>query len=207
MRHTVIAVLLFVCSTGAFAQSSIPSEPPRLVTTPPVTKTGERPRVVVAPVPEVPGGIRVVRMITTTGTDDLRRDSQVTAFFLLKDGRRIESQALNCRVVEERKACPGFANGSRHTLEWKIDPPAQVRPDEIHRFGLAFLSGRPGPLDSGDNWNLNKLEVEYVVSKPDPARNIAAGTFPLLKLTRVHRFKTNETWESEPLTLPAPVKP
>lgn len=206
MRRVPIVMLVFFMSLSSFAQN-----PPGTLEPPRPAKPKEEPRKevitkrpVVVPVPEVPGAIRLIRIIATTGSDDLRRDSELRAFLLLKDGRRIESLALNCRKVREETVCPSFPNGSRRTLEWRLDPPAPpVSASDIHRFGLSFKSGRSGPFDTGDNWNLNRLEVEYVVTSADPTRGITAGTFPLLKLTeqRVHRFKTNETWESEPIVL------
>jgi len=58
-----------------------------------------------------------------------------------------------------------------------------------------------GGLQTGDNWNLDKLEVEYVVDVGGKAS--PAGTFPMFKGwgNPLYRFKTNEEWETEPLDL------
>ncbi|HEX6086088.1 MAG TPA: hypothetical protein VF266_16265 [Thermoanaerobaculia bacterium] len=130
-----------------------------------------------------------MRLIFNTGADDLRPGSAVSAFVILKDGRRVESKPLNCR----RDNCTGFQAKSRKTLEWTLDPKTTLRPEEIYRFGLALKSGRRGLFDTGDNRDLHALEVEYVAG---------SQTRLLLELSNrggVYRFKSDDSWESDPL--------
>lgn len=135
--------------------------------------------------------ITKLRLILTTGADDLRRNSAVSAFLILKDGRRVESKPLNCNRKQE---CNGFPARSRRTLEWTLDAKGtNVRPEDLYRLGLAFKSGKAGPLDGPDNWDLSALEVEYVAG---------GDTTPLLKLSNrggIYRFKNVDEWTSEPI--------
>ena len=133
--------------------------------------------------------ITKMRMILNTGADDLRRGSAVSAFVILKDGRRIESKPLNCTA----RGCIGITAKSRKTLEWNVDPKTSFTAEQIRRVGLTFKSGKNGPFDTGDNWDLRALEVEYVAG---------GETATLLKLSNrggVYRFKTDDSWESDPL--------
>ena len=134
--------------------------------------------------------ITKLRLIMTTGEDDLRRNSTVSAFLILKDGRRVDSKPLNCRGKE----CAGFPSRSRRTLEWTLDAKgATVRPEDLYRLGLAFRSGKAGPLDGPDNWDLSALEVEYIAG---------GDTTPLLNMRNrgdIYRFKNVDEWESAPL--------
>jgi hypothetical protein len=72
----------------------------------------------------------------------------------------------------------------------------------VHRFGIWFSSNPNQDLfETGDNWNLDKLEVEYAVKGSD---NSPAGTFLMYKSPPgkpVYRFKTKEEWETDPLNL------
>jgi len=137
-----------------------------------------------------------IRIKTVTGDDDLRRNSVVSAFLITKDGKRIESKGLNCRRDPAgNPVCEGFPNGMRKTLEWDLKAQnVSVLPGEIHRFGLHFKTGRTGPFDSADNWNLRSLEVEYVAGDK---------TLPLMKNTTAVRFKTDEEWESDEISISA----
>ncbi len=147
-------------------------------------------QVTVAPPRSERSTISRIRIKTVTGNDDLRRNSVVSAFLITKDGKRIESKGLNCRRDPAgNPACEGFPNGMRKTLEWDLKAQnLSVLPSDIHRFGLHFKTGRIGPFDSADNWNLRSLEVEYVVGDK---------TLPLMKNTTEVRFKTDEEWESD----------
>jgi len=188
-------VLLAFAAIPLFAQVT--------VAPPAKEKEKEARKPIVAAPAHAPGAITKFRIIATTGADDLRENSEIKAFVILKDGRRVESKTLNCRVSARsgQRVCDAFPAKSRRTVEWAVDPRAVIRPDDVHRFGLAFQTGRKGPLDSADNWDLHVLEVEYVTAA-DPARRDEAGTFPLLKTGGrgyVYRFKTSDSWESEPI--------
>ena len=161
------------------------------------------------------GRITKLRIIVVTGSDDLRSNSELRAFLIARDGRRFESQPLNCEKGDLSR-CEGMSDGTRRTFEWNLlteggevtqNPEQQVKssimifPADVRRFGLAFQT-HISVLQSADNWNLDKLEVEYVVNVGGKAS--PAGTFSMYKGSGspLYRFKTHEEWETEPLSLP-----
>ena len=164
------------------------------------------------------GSISRIRVKTLTGGDDLRRESRVSFFVVRRDGGRVQSPPLNCvtrsgaavgagdPVQPER--CQRLADHTRRTFEWDLSrerPP--LKPGDVHRFGVSFESGRPGPFDTGDNWNLDSLEVEYVVEPAEPGGRAATRQMLRLSGRPLYRFKTREEWESEPLQLGEGVPP
>jgi len=96
--------------------------------------------VIVLPMP-AERKISKFRLILTTGEDDLRHNSSVSAFLILKDGRRIESKPLNCNGKQE---CAPFPANSRRKLEWSLGSKNAITADQIRRFGLSFRSGKAG---------------------------------------------------------------
>lgn len=145
-----------------------------------------------------PGAVSRLRITMHTGGDDLRQQSHVAVFFITRDGRRIESKPINCNP----RYCEGMANNTRRTFEWDLQADQVVRPADIHRFGVSFTSNpRMLLMETHDNWNLDRIEVEYFVAVGDAAK--AAGVYPLLDRAGrpLMRFHTREQWESEPLRL------
>jgi hypothetical protein len=72
-----------------------------------------------------------------------------------------------------------------------------VRPGDVHRFGLTFEGSATNPFETGDNWNLDQLEVEYFsYAVGEKARSAGAGRLQPTQLLRlpgkVYRFKTRE---------------
>lgn len=152
-----------------------------------------------------------MRITLVTGGDDLRYDSRVSAFLITRDGRRIQSPPLNCLTVERNPSggwkasrCGGIPNGTRRTFVWNFNNIEYARAADIHRFGLSFESGRTGPFDTGDNWNLDRLEVEYFEGAWASKSGRAEPT-QLLRLAPLYRFKSREEWESNPLGAPRAV--
>lgn len=165
------------------------------------------------------GAITKLRITVVTGGDDLRDNSQLRAFLVTREGKRIESIPLNCDKHNAFR-CAGIPDGTRRIFEWNLvgDEVADTRPQEqkvqnlmigpvfvspaeVRRFGLSFQSNTGG-FQTGDNWNLDKLEVEYVVTVG--SGQSPAGTFLMFKGSGspLYRFKTGEEWETEPLNLP-----
>ena len=148
-----------------------------------------------------------MRITLVTGGDDLRYDSRVSAFLITRDGRRIQSPPLNCLSVQRNGAgwtssrCSRIPNGTRRTFVWNFNNIEYARPADVHRFGLAFESGNTGPFDTGDNWNLDSLEVEYFVAGGFEAKTARTEPTQLLRLsgTPLYRFKSREEWESNPV--------
>jgi len=156
--------------------------------------------------------ITKLRITVVTGGDDLRSNSELRAFLITSVGKRFESIPLNCDNGK-LSLCHGIPDGTQRIFVWDVsadcrevgpDPQQQAKggcllvPAEIRRFGLLFQSHN-GLGQTSDNWNLNKLEVEYVIeggSKP--------GTFPMFKASGdpLYRFKSAEEWETDPLKLP-----
>jgi len=162
------------------------------------------------------GRITKLRITVVTGSDDLRSNSELRAFLITRNGTRYESPPLNCENGDLSR-CEGISDGTRRTFEWELadesfsektqnytpsaKPDITIFPADVRRFGLAFHSHNSG-LQTGDNWNLDKLEVEYVVGAGGKAS--PAGTFLMYKNsgTPLYRFKTKEEWDTGPLTLP-----
>jgi hypothetical protein len=162
---------------------------------------------VTAPVPGThDGAITKIRISIQTGEDDLRTNSKFRAFLRTRDDRRIESDPLNCRrVVERETVCIGIPGGTRRTYEWELRTVVvPVYPQDIYTFGLTFETGSTGPFDSGDNWNVDRLEVDYIVTKGSVEKHSPAGTFSLYRNSGspLYRFKTRDQWETDPLSLP-----
>jgi hypothetical protein len=158
--------------------------------------------------------IQNMRITLVTGNDDLRNKSRVSAFIITRDGRRIQSPPLNCRTVKRNltgpgwsgAGCAGIPNNTRRIFEWKFDNVEYVRPTDVHRFGLSFEGGASNPFETGDNWNLDRLEVEYFAfALGDKARSTGVGRLQPTQLLRpaagkpMYRFKTREEWQSDPL--------
>lgn len=122
-----------------------------------------------------------MRITVTTGADDLRKGSTVSAFVVLKDGRRILSGALNCR----KNVCDALAPKSRQTFVWTTDDGDPFTREQIRRFGLTFESAKD------DEWDLAALAVDSTVD---------GRTKPLLELkSAVRHFDGSGSWESAPM--------
>jgi hypothetical protein len=131
-----------------------------------------------------------LRVTISTGDDDLRRNSTVSAFVILKDGRRIESKPLNCNAKQQQ--CAGLPPKSKKVLEWTVTPAKSFTAEQVHRFGLTFKSGKGGPAGTADHWDITAVSVDYV----------AGGTTTSLLSLHYHGrnypLKNGESWESEP---------
>ncbi len=158
--------------------------------------------------------ITLLRITVVTGGDDLRDGSVLRAFILTRGGGRIVSFPLNCRDHDPYggnvSGCAGIPDHTSRTFDWELrvnsvpghwtpkeigtNAQVVVYPQDVYRFGLAFESVN-GDFQTGDNWNLDKLEVEYVVAGNTLKMFEGAGT-PLF------RFKTKEDWMTNPLSLP-----
>jgi hypothetical protein len=142
-----------------------------------------------------PGPISTLRLYVRTGADDLRRESQVRAFLLLHDGRRVESKPLN----RGERGCAGIPRGGEASYEWDFTPGARLRPQDIHRVGLAVVTGRRMISEAPDGWDLARITVEYSLPGGDDASRGEPVTRPLLDRggAPVHHFRgQGETsWE------------
>lgn len=105
-----------------------------------------------------------VRIVT--GSDDLRSGSKAFAFVVIQNstGQIQElSQELNHDSLTGQWL--GWSNGSDHIVSFllRITLPgidsSGLTPTQIKEFGIRFFSGQSGPFDTGDNWNVNLLQV------------------------------------------------
>jgi len=149
------------------------------------------------------GLITLLRISVFTGDDDLRKGSQLRAFLVVRGGGTLESPPLNClfpscKIYPDDEGAEGFANGTTKTFEWAVS----VLPSEVYRFGLLFTSGKTNDFETPDNWNLNKVIVEYVV--PLGSDQSPAGTFLMYTGSGkpLYRFKDRDEWRTDPLSLP-----
>jgi len=106
-------------------------------------------------------GIIIERISTTqpglrfnlrTGGDDLRQNSQATATVRLANGTTL-SVPLNNSA--------NWGNNSTNTVNYNL--PRGTLPTHIRSIVINFASGSSGPFDSGDNWNLDLIQIHYSI--------------------------------------------
>ncbi|MBS1496246.1 MAG: matrixin family metalloprotease [Bacteroidetes bacterium] len=108
-----------------------------------------------------PGNITGNKLSITvnTGGDDVRQNSNVLIYL------KLNSTAL----PEFRKSLnnnQGWGNNSSHTTE--IEIPAGIAITDIQECKILFTSGKQFETDTPDNWNLDKLVIDWVT--PDGYR-------------------------------------
>ena len=76
--------------------------------------------------------------------------------------------------------------------------PAGTTLSDLLSFGLHFDSGRCGPFDTGDNWNIDRLLVEFASSE-------SVGTLLERRAAPLVRFTENEVrdWNTDTLVAAA----
>jgi hypothetical protein len=90
-----------------------------------------------------------LRLTIRTGGDDLRSGSQAFCTFRT-NSRLFRSWALNNSA--------NWGNGSTNVIETTV-PPATTA---LTICTLQFLPGSSGPLDTGDNWNVDYIKLELI---------------------------------------------
>lgn len=90
----------------------------------------------------------------TTGSDDVRQNSQVNATLTILEGGQVSEaqQSLNNGA--------NWPNGSVNQVDMTF-PSVKVR--DILSFRIDFLSGSTGPFDTEDNWNMNGIQATYTL--------------------------------------------
>ena len=138
-------------------------------------------------VPSHCGPMRVVKVNTAnaalqfiikTGGDDLRQNSVATVTVRFANGSTPTYQLNRLN---------NWPNGSTRTIN--ITLPQGTRPTDISSITLNFASGNSGPFDTGDNWNVDQVEVKYSSSNIGATTIAFARGTPLVRLsgsTRTH---------------------
>ena len=129
-----------------------------------------------------------LRITLSTGTDGLRSNSTVSAFVILRDGRRIDSKPLNCNAKQQ---CAALPSKSTKTLEWTIAGKKAFTARQVHRFGLVFRSGKAGTGEAADKWDLTAVGVGYV------AGGTSDSLLSVSYLGRDYGLKSGDSWEKE----------
>ncbi|MEO5944417.1 MAG: matrixin family metalloprotease [Ferruginibacter sp.] len=104
-----------------------------------------------------PGNIAGNKLSITvnTGADDIRQNSNVLIYL------KLNSTAL----PELRKSLnnnASWGNNSSHTVQ--IEMPAGVAITDIQECKILFTSGKQFEFDTPDNWNLNRLVIDWVTA-------------------------------------------
>jgi hypothetical protein len=133
-------------------------------------------------------GIIIERISTTqpglrfnlrTGGDDLRQNSQATATVRLTNGTTL-SIPLNNGA--------NWGNNSTNTVNYSL--PRGTLPTHIRSIVINFASGSSGPFDTGDNWNLDLVQIHYSI-RNTPMFFIANGEGrPWVRFTGSQRTAT-----------------
>lgn len=142
-------------------------------------------------VPNHCGPMRVVRVNTAnaalqfiikTGGDDLRQNSVATVTLRFANGSSSTYQLNRLN---------NWPNGSTRTVN--INLPQGTLPTDISGITLNFASGSSGPFDTGDNWNVDQVEVKY------SCYNISATTIAFGRGTPLVRFTGSTKTYNVPL--------
>lgn len=98
------------------------------------------------------GNISLIRFTAKSGEDDLRKNSQIEATIWGNGKKHIIQEAFLKRGV------PKYSENSvSHTMPpgWKIS--------DILSMDLRKISGKTGPLDSFDNWDMCAIKIEVKI--------------------------------------------
>ncbi len=131
--------------------------------------------------------VRSLRITIQTGGDDLRCNSQAYAIVRFRSG------------AQQRHPLNRGAQWNNHTtVSVDMPLPAGTTLSDLISFGLHFDSGRCGPFDTGDNWNVDRLLVEFASSE-------SVGTLLERSGTPLVRFTENEVrdWNADTLVAAA----
>ena len=104
-----------------------------------------------------------------TGGDDLRANSQATAFVRV-GGRDLGPFPLN--------AGRNWGNNTTNT----VTLPTRVALRDVESLRLQFASGSSGPFDTGDNWNVDAVTVNALAGCNSRTLTDRRGT-PLVRFT------------------------
>ncbi|MCB9599725.1 MAG: hypothetical protein H6721_23085 [Sandaracinus sp.] len=121
-----------------------------------------------------------LRVVIVTGDDDLRRDSTAVARLEFNDrsGRRLTIS----RDLNARNEWPNWSTNTR-----TMPVPDGVTLANLDSFAIEFTSGQPDVFHTGDNWNLQSIEVWATLDD-------AEGTQVLVTSDAndpLHRFKSD----------------
>jgi hypothetical protein len=131
--------------------------------------------------------VDTVRFKFMTGQDDLRDDSQLVAQFVFNDGSTLSSTLHRA----------GEATWGDDTLHVR-DVDVSGRPP-ITQVVLQFFQGSGGFFRTGDNWNMQSIEV-YADGVEDEAHTLFRATGDRTDAGCVHRFKGDfESTHASPL--------
>ena len=127
------------------------------------------------------GSVRNNKIIITinTGGDDLRVNSDAKLFMKFRNG------AVTNSSISLNKG-QGWGNNSRNTVS--VNVPDGVAFTDILECKLIFTSGKQFETDSGDNWNINGIILDYVTNN-----GIRTNLTTLNGLPYVRFYTTGET--------------
>lgn len=117
----------------------------------------------------------------TTGSDDVRQNSQVNATLTILEGEQ-ESE-----VQQSLNNGANWPNSNINQADMAI-PSVKVR--DIRSFGIDILSGSTGPFDTEDDWNMKGIQATYTLDTGGIDILFEQDGQPL------HRFTGSDpTWE------------
>ncbi len=86
-----------------------------------------------------------------TGGDDLRKGSTAVLHINYCNGTTATATLNNGQQ--------GWSNNATHTITYPL--PAGTALEDISEFRLQFTSGKSGPFDGTDNWNVDKITIAF----------------------------------------------
>ncbi len=151
-------------------------------------------------------GIDELQVTVYTGDDDLRGGAGFRLVLERRDGTRLISPYLNCGESTPRsKHCERLRDRTAKTFDWNVNGQASL--DDVWRIIVQFRGPGLPPFESGDNWNLNRLEIVAVYRPAGDGREI--HTVYDSTARPLYRFKEDDSWTIDhlrPFTAPDSVR-
>jgi hypothetical protein len=133
-----------------------------------------------------------VQITITTGSDDLRGDSEADVTFHFSDGSQ-QKQILKAQNA------PDWENNSVHRVTLSLDPP---KPLSAFSFLTITLVQHPGFLETDDNWNIQTLAVVASIFGTNSVAVLNRSGNPLVRLTGT---VASQSWAFAPTPPPEAV--
>jgi hypothetical protein len=108
-----------------------------------------------------------------TGGDDVRLQSDVIAEVVCR--QTTYSQSLNNLA--------NWPNWTTNIAILEIQQADQVTFNDIQTITIHFIPGSSGPFDTGDNWNMQSIDVTYVLDDGSEGTLIHKAGDPLVRFT------------------------
>ncbi|MEZ4413890.1 MAG: hypothetical protein R2910_12955 [Gemmatimonadales bacterium] len=151
-------------------------------------------------------GIDQLRVTVHTGDDNLRSGAGFRLVLEMKNGTRLVSPYLNCGEYAPRsKHCEQLRDRTTASFDWNVNGRALL--EDVWRIVVEFRGPGQPPFESGDNWNLNRLEIAAVYRPARGGRDVHVVYDSTAR--PLYRFKEVDSWtiaRLRPFTAPDSVR-